>query len=373
LTVQRFDQIQIKATVTNEGFIQDSPIIGRIGILEYKQADGSIRREYRSPEETFAEDSLSTLRGKPVTIGHPGLVRSDNVSAIKPIGTVLSEGKQDGNNIRADMVIYNLDTKNRELSCGYTVDLIETPGTTPQGEKYDALQTKIRYNHIAVIKVGRAGKEARLNMDGAQIYEEEKEPKQMEKLKLDNGLAYDASPEVIVAYNQLKADAEDLKKEVAAKIDKEKAMQAEMDAKDAKCDAQKAQIDKNAGELEKVKKDAADSINEAVANRIELLRVAEKFKLDSADKLSDKDIKIAVIKKSRNDDALDLSQKSDEYVNAAFDFTKDDAGKRTDSMSKQRETINNKSKEKQDNADGTSADARQRMIDNMKNASKGAK
>jgi len=372
IAVQRFDKVEFKATKTPEGFVQDDVIVGRSGLLKYMNADGSTRYEYRPDEEAFDADSLSTIRGKPITIGHPGLVLSNNVSKVKPIGTVLSEGRQDGNNIRADVVIYNLDTKNRELSCGYTVDLDETPGVF-DGVEYAAVQRNVKYNHLAVVKVGRAGKEARLNMDNMdQIYEEEKEIEQMEKLKLDNGLAYDASPEVIVAYNQLKQDAENLKKEVVAKTDKEKAMQAELDAKDAKCDTQKAQIDKHAEELAKVKKDAADEIKSAVAARVELLKVAKTHKVEKADSLTDKEIKIAVIKKSRNDEALDLTAKSDEYINAAFDFTKDT--QRNDALEQQRKIVNQKLPANQRaDEEETSISAQQKMINNMQNAYKGAK
>ena len=62
--VQRFDRFEIQATKTPEGFIQDSPVIGRVGILEYRQPDGSIRKELRPPEEAFHADSLATLKGK---------------------------------------------------------------------------------------------------------------------------------------------------------------------------------------------------------------------------------------------------------------------------------------------------------------------
>ena len=176
------------------------------GILEYRNSDRSTRREFRPPEEAFSADSLGTLRGKPVTIGHPGLVTSVTMAKANAIGTILTEGKQDGDNIRADLVIYNLDTKGRELSCGYSVDLEETPGEY-QGQKYDAIQRDIRYNHVAVVPKGRAGSVARLNMDGNEIYEDEEEINKMPKIRLDNGIEYDASQEVIVAFDKLKADS----------------------------------------------------------------------------------------------------------------------------------------------------------------------
>lgn len=55
----------------------------------------------------------------------------------------------------------------RELSVGYRVQVDHTPGTTPSGERYDCIQRQISGNHVAVTKEGRAGPEVRLHMDSA--------------------------------------------------------------------------------------------------------------------------------------------------------------------------------------------------------------
>ena len=57
--MQRFDQVTFAAKRTAEGFIRDTPIVGRTGILLYRNADGTERREYRPPEEAFKADSLA--------------------------------------------------------------------------------------------------------------------------------------------------------------------------------------------------------------------------------------------------------------------------------------------------------------------------
>jgi hypothetical protein len=153
----RYDTVPIHAQKTDEGFIRDKPVIGRTGVLVYRNADGSERREYRPPEEAFDKDSLASLKGKPITIGHQGMVTSQNAANIRPIGTVLSAGQADGDTITADVVLYSLPTSARELSCGYNLDIDETPGTTPAGEPYDAVQRHIRYNHVAGIIPAHAG------------------------------------------------------------------------------------------------------------------------------------------------------------------------------------------------------------------------
>jgi hypothetical protein len=47
--------------------------------------------------------------------------------------------------------------KQRELSCGYRYVCDLTPGTSPEGEKYDGRMTQIVCNHIALVEAGRAG------------------------------------------------------------------------------------------------------------------------------------------------------------------------------------------------------------------------
>ena len=110
----------------------DHPILTRVGIFEYRRPDGSIRRELRLPEEVFAPESLASYKGKPVILTHEaGMIDSDNVQQ-EQIGTILSEGMQDGDNVRAQIIIHDarkLDYGLRELSLGYSLDLEETPGS----------------------------------------------------------------------------------------------------------------------------------------------------------------------------------------------------------------------------------------------------
>src|SRR5690606_25874157 len=55
----------------------------------------------------------------------------------------------------------------REVSCGYRCLVDETPGVTPEGERYDRVQRRIRYNHVAIVPEGRAGEAVALRMDAA--------------------------------------------------------------------------------------------------------------------------------------------------------------------------------------------------------------
>ena len=320
--MQRYDNYSFQAIKTDEGFIKDSPIIGRTGILVYMNADGSTRREYRPPEEAFKADSLASIRGKPITMGHHGLVTNETYKQSKPIGTVLSEGKQDGNNIRADVVIYDLNTDDRELSCGYQTELEETSGVTPEGEHYDAIQRNIVYNHLAIVPRGRAGN-ARLNMDGEQILESEVD-KMSKKIKLDNGIEYDVPAEVEVAFGAMIAKADEQKKE--------------LDAMTAKFDSATAEIEKLKQDAVKAEAEFKEKFDSAVKTTIELRTIAQKHGIEKADEMSNDEIKKAVVAKVHP--KLNLDGKSAEYIAVAFDLAKDTEVQHEDAMAEQRKALN---------------------------------
>ena len=167
--VERLDSIPLSDTYwTEEGYLMDKPVVTSVGIFEYKNADGSTRRELRLPENVFDPESLASYRGKPVILTHrAGAVDKNNVDR-EHIGTMLSEGIQDGDDVRVEIIIHDTDiikqTGLRELSLGYSLDLDETPGTW-NGQHYDAIQTNIRINHLALVEKARAGEQARLNID----------------------------------------------------------------------------------------------------------------------------------------------------------------------------------------------------------------
>lgn len=168
--VLRLDSIPLDETYwTKEGYLIDHPVVTSTGIFEYQNPDGTTRRELRLPEEVFDPASLASYKGKPVILTHEaGVVDKRNVDQ-EHIGTILSEGYQDGENVRAEIIIHDTDIMKksglRELSLGYALDLDRTPGVW-KGQPYDAIQRNIRINHLALVDKARAGEKARLNIDG---------------------------------------------------------------------------------------------------------------------------------------------------------------------------------------------------------------
>ncbi len=313
----RYDRSEFKATRTDEGYLIDTPVVGRVGIQLYKNSDGSIRRELRPPEEVFAEDSLKSFAGKPITDEHPSEpVTAKNAKQLG-IGTIRGDGRQEGDNVVAPIIVHDAEAIDkamrggkRELSLGYKVDLDETPGVW-NGQEYDAVQRNIRINHLAIVPQGRAGN-ARLNLDrhDAVSFNPEEEtamPENLSRIRLDSGLEYQAAPEVAVAFEKMRSDNAELTTNVGT-------LKKQIDTITAERDTLKSQVES----ADKVRSDALAAARAEVKARAELDKVAETFKVDGTGK-TDREVKELVIKTVRAD--ADLAGKSDEYVNAAFEFT----------------------------------------------------
>ncbi len=73
------------------------------------------------------------------------------------MGMTGDQVSRDGGFIRVPMILVDqwaiaaVRGGKRELSCGYSCDLRFEAGATPQGEVYDAIQSNIRGNHLAIV------------------------------------------------------------------------------------------------------------------------------------------------------------------------------------------------------------------------------
>jgi hypothetical protein len=343
----RYDVIELKADVTAEGWIVDKPVITRAGIFTYHDGKGRTIREYRPAEEVFNIDSLNSLRAIPITDGHKGIINTDSELDGLIVGNVMSPGeKADDSNVVADIVIHNVKRigSKRELSLGYVCKVDETPGEY-NGQKYDVVQRGIKYNHLAVVHKGRAGN-ARIRLDGDDLSsfptEDDMVDVSMGKVRFDNGLEYTAANEVVVKYRE--------------QLDEIVSLKARLDKSDAELDVAKSALVTAKKEYEagiKAERDSARS-------RIQLEDKAKQLSL-KFDEVSDRSLKEAIIKALGND--LNFVDRSDDYVNSAYDITIANADE------KATKTANQKTKTvaKQDAGSGTSSlDARARMIARMR-------
>lgn len=173
--VHRFDRAELRPPQKRaDGSVRYDAVLSRVGVFEYRTADGKVRREYRSPEEVGRADSLASLELTPVTDGHPAKPGLAKKCAIGSVGDTV---KFDGQYVRASIVVLD-DAVNeriargdvRELSPGYSIDLDETPGVSPEGEAYDARQTNIIYEHQALVPRGRQGSTVGVRADEADAW-----------------------------------------------------------------------------------------------------------------------------------------------------------------------------------------------------------
>lgn len=161
---------------TASGGVRLSAAITKSGVLTYRDPSGNEWREWRPPEEVFAEESLATLRGAPVTDLHPsGLVTPATWRDVS-VGHVGDDVARDGIYVAASVLVQDASEiarieagERREISAGYACKVDDTPGVTPEGEPYDRVQRRIRYNHAALGPEGwgRAGSDVSLRLDAA--------------------------------------------------------------------------------------------------------------------------------------------------------------------------------------------------------------
>lgn len=153
--------------LTPEGYLVANAKIARIGIQEYPNPDGTIRREFRPPEEVANRDSLKTLCDLPISIEHPpAMLDSSNARqfAVGWNGSVSYDGGFVSTKVKLidqHAVKDALDGGRIELSVGYVTKLDWTPGVW-KGQRYDAVQRQIKGNHIALTIKARGGSELRL-------------------------------------------------------------------------------------------------------------------------------------------------------------------------------------------------------------------
>lgn len=301
-----------------------------MGVLTYRRADGTERRELRRPEQVFAESSLATLHDAPVTDLHPKvMVTPENCRELSVGHVSHATVRADGRFVEAALVITDakmiaaIESKTRrEVSCGYRCKMLEQPGVW-NGEHYDAEQIDIAYNHsgLGPANWGRAGTECAVRLDGEDALVTDadepaddppspphKEPRPMEltTIKIDG---IDA---------QVPKQSAQLIEQALGKRDTE-LTELRKDATE-----HKARVDSLQGELDGTKAklvEATDAkkFDAAVSARIELVESARKVLGDDfkADGKTARQIKELVIAKAKPDTKLD--GKSDEYVQALFE------------------------------------------------------
>ena len=387
INLARYDRgiLRGETEITDEGYIKARCIVTRCGVFLYKNADGTVRKELRHPDDVLLPESLESVKMIPVVNGHPPerLVSAENAKRLA-VGYTGESVEQEMPYIIANVMVTDKDAveeikgkKKNELSLGYTTDLIPDSGTY-YGEPYEFRQTNIRYNHLALVDQARAGPEARIALDGEdaeEILKEEAEVanKKMRKVKIDAEeymLEDDAAnkfeslmkahQDLMGQHEALKGEHEKLMAERDSLRDKDhhdpEAVHhpLENDEIGARGKEEKDPIDsygmqshvkdyekptnmenhavmspKNEHyphDLPHVSKVDAAEIDRRVKDRVRLVKLSERYldkgSLARLDSLTDMDIKKRIIQAAQPNAQLD--GKSEIYINARFDSVCED-------------------------------------------------
>jgi len=366
-----------KREITDQGFmvIKDSRI-SRTGIQEYYALElgltdrepTSIVRLYRPPEQVFDKASMASFLNVPVTDDHPPEMITAKNARQYSRGFSGDANREDGKFLVADTLtitdaelVQKIVDGKAELSNGYTSEIDFTPGLTPDGEKYDAIQTDIIGNHVAVVERGRCGPSCRVSdSDRGDIT--------MAKAIID-GVEYEVTDQVMQAVGKLQTqidDAEESKKTAVADKQAEiDSLQAKLD--DAEKDKKKA-VDTIQAKLDDAEKNKVtpEMLDELIDKRSAVIAVADKAieKFDAAGKTCE-EIRHEVVAAELGDDAETLlKDKSAEYILARFDAIAD---RLKDGKSTKMEDAMRQNAKTDDNKEMMDSDkARQGFIDKNK-------
>lgn len=163
------------------GFLRCTAAILCPGVMTYQRAELEDAnppeglqqiRMYVSPEELAAPEGIATLEGMPAVVGHTwqqagALTNCGNIAGTPFIadghlmaGILVTDPEA----VRRTMLPDGDPAKLVEISSAGDWSIIWEPGIAPDGQAYDGLFVKLRYNHVALLPpgAGRAGASVRI-------------------------------------------------------------------------------------------------------------------------------------------------------------------------------------------------------------------
>jgi len=378
-----------KFSRTQVGGLRVPARVTRTGVLPYRRPDGTIRRELRHPDEVFNTDSLASLHGATVTdlAHHKGLLSVANWKDAT-LGHA-EQVRRDGKFVEVDLVINDptaiADIENgrlHDISCGYSCKLFAEPGVY-NGEPYDVIQRRIRYNHVAVLPKGkgRAGTDVALRLDAKDAAEcvetpdpeNERtdtmaEPQTKTVIRIDGkDLEYGSAAHIKHLEDAHLADlqkAETEKKQLVERCDKAEG-KADLFEKKAK------KSEEDAAEEEKAAKSKRKARERLLRRAIRAMRAytdepdGDEEKMDALEdelaELSDKDLMLKVVRcDAAYAEDKDIGAKPEAYIEAIFDSLLKSGVTRTDGIDSVTKILERVKRQDPGHKDPTS-DARTKM------------
>jgi uncharacterized protein len=308
------------------------------GVYTYYDASGKAVREYVPPEEIARADSIASLEDATVTHRHPRSMVDPSTWRDVSIGHARNGRADDGKAV-ATLVITRGDMQGElgksllEVSRGVNVRIDETPGVTPEGERYDRVQRDITYNHIALGPSGwgrqGSGVSLRLDAAGDELREDEAKEQTM-KYTDKNGKVHEFKTDAELQDFVSKLDAAPPFPPKKKGEEEDEEDEGKKKAKKDALEAERARADAAERELQARKDADAKAARETLVTKARKVLGAE-YKADSAAK--DRDIHLAVLAKLQP--AVKYDGRADAYVEASFDLAVEapsTAGGRQDSL-----------------------------------------
>lgn len=280
--------------VTPEGFHVYDALYSRADIVqEYDDGRGGVIREYRPEIEVFDQESLDSFELRPLTDRHPSSNLDAKTARMHARGAITAGRKHaDGLHVAGRVAVWDAELigkfearrragKPMQFSVGYELDLDPTPGVLPDGRRFDAIQRRIRANHLAAVEAGRAMTAEvvydALDLAGAWDLGKAKRLADVAphrgRVTVDMGrwCRHDSS-DVLAEFQQpehqdttmkkikIQIDGKDVELEVAKDASPEQiadaVSKAHADAAKVRADAHKLELDKARADAEKAKRDA---------------------------------------------------------------------------------------------------------------------
>lgn len=379
----RYDRITLdrkRAVKLDSGMMRVPARISRVGVQEYRRADGSVEIAYRPEAEVSKPESLATFDGVPLVNDHPyadgGVVSATNAKRLG-VGFVMNPVFRNGF-VEAELLIEDADTVaaveagKTEMSAGYFIDRDETPGITTDGKRYDFVQRNIAGNHVAIVDAGRAGPDVRIQLDGktdqawstdfqviqtdatrgATTSPQTEKESQMQKIVID-GVEVEVSTLAATMIQKERGLAAGLLEASKAEVIK---LTKAVSEKSAQCDAATEKVGKLEAELKTAPEKARAMIEARASLESKAKALAPDVKLDGLDEMS---VKKAVCAKA----GIKLDGKDDAYVNARFDVLVEDHEKKNPATEvAERELSDPDRKVEVDAKAQTAADAKAQMM-----------
>lgn len=328
-------RVTIADKVDKNGYLRIKGTFTRAGIFSYKQADGSIRRELRHPDDVFKADSMNTIKMIPLAPEEAhmktleGLAPPNDVSNFSHLGvTGENISRTSDDCLDGALTVFDKETINKaieadkkneplQLSSAYTVGKLEiTPGVY-KNEHYDARQRDIVYGHVTLVEKGRAGSRCQIRADSAKN-ENFKKDKIMPKRKI---------PELVIGSgeNAFRADALEIEEnqDTLNLLARSSKLGVELEKTQRRADTaegEAAVLKKNNKKLQDKLKDAVtkEEYRADLQESLELTKMADEVGLKIKDDFTPKGLKMALLLKDDPDFDKNRADMGDGYLEGAF-------------------------------------------------------